>query len=291
GPHLGFGGCAWTDRATLEIFTLVPLIFHSMNTDADDMLVRHLAALKKGVNTLTEIYTKMSSTPSPAGHPRPSRKAAYPALPYKTEFTHLADGQGVSFSYETEREGKSLVYFGRMEGSHTGRICIKFTRRYGRDAHTWCASQYFAPRLLGFEELPGGWLMVVMERLDDSWTPLHAAPRPHPGGLEARIRAQVAALHSQGLVHGDLRPKHVLVREGSATNSEVAVVGFDLAGRAGAVRYPSLVAEDLELWGLGAGYYGPDGGRARGWPEGAEGFGPILPEHDDEMAERLFSSV
>ncbi|KAF8881339.1 hypothetical protein BD779DRAFT_1675478 [Infundibulicybe gibba] len=237
GPYLGLGGCAWTDRASMEIFALLPLSFHSLDSDAEEKLARHLAALKKAVNTLIELYTKMGSTPGPtpssAGHPRPSRKAAYPPLPYKTEFTHLKDGQLVSFSYESERAGESLIYFGQMEGSHSGRICIKFVRRYGRDVHVWCASQYFAPKLLGFETLPGGWFMVVMERLDDSWTPLRARRRRHPEGLEARIRAQLAALHAQGMVHGNLRPRRVLVRESSAANSEIAVIGFDCAGRTG----------------------------------------------------------
>jgi hypothetical protein len=32
---------------------------------------------------------------------------------------------------------------------------------YGKDLHEFCVSQGFAPRLLAFEELPGGWLGVT----------------------------------------------------------------------------------------------------------------------------------
>ncbi|GJJ16251.1 hypothetical protein Clacol_010547 [Clathrus columnatus] len=45
-----------------------------------------------------------------------------------------------------------------------------FVEKYGREAHQFCAKNGLAPKLLGVESLPGGWLMIVMERLDNSWT-------------------------------------------------------------------------------------------------------------------------
>ena len=35
---------------------------------------------------------------------------------------------------------------------------IRFVRLYGADVHTWCTNNGFAPELLGFERLDGGWL-------------------------------------------------------------------------------------------------------------------------------------
>jgi len=41
-------------------------------------------------------------------------------------------------------------------------ICIKFVHQYLKDVHEFCASKGFAPKLEGFEGLPGGWHMVVI---------------------------------------------------------------------------------------------------------------------------------
>lgn len=46
------------------------------------------------------------------------------------------------------------------------KLLVKFTRTYGRDVHEHLASHKFAPELLGFNELRGGWKMIVMEYLE-----------------------------------------------------------------------------------------------------------------------------
>ena len=46
GPHIGFAGCALTGCPTMEIFSLLPLNFHSTNDDAYDALARHLSAIE-----------------------------------------------------------------------------------------------------------------------------------------------------------------------------------------------------------------------------------------------------
>jgi hypothetical protein len=60
----------------------------------------------------------------------------------------------------------TLVFFGIEE---TTPICIKFVRRYSSEAHTFCASRGFAPELKGFDKLPGGWYMVVMEDISNTY--------------------------------------------------------------------------------------------------------------------------
>jgi hypothetical protein len=52
GTHLGFAGCALTSRPTMEIFSLIPLDFHSTNDDVYDNLARHISALKNALNKL-----------------------------------------------------------------------------------------------------------------------------------------------------------------------------------------------------------------------------------------------
>ena len=41
--------------------------------------------------------------------------------------------------------------------------------RYGEAVHKAWHQAGFAPELLACERLPGGWLMVTMERLGDQW--------------------------------------------------------------------------------------------------------------------------
>ena len=60
----------------------------------------------------------------------------------------------------------TLVFFGIEE---TTPICIKFVRRYSSEAHLFCASRGFAPKLKGFDKLAGGWYMVVMENISDDY--------------------------------------------------------------------------------------------------------------------------
>jgi len=57
------------------------------------------------------------------------------------------------------------------------KICIKFVRHYSKDVRPFCASKGFALTSKGFEDLPGGWHMVVMEMIgEDYWISLLLIP-------------------------------------------------------------------------------------------------------------------
>ena len=53
-----------------------------------------------------------------------------------------------------------------MLGSSPREILVKFAQRYSRDLHIFCAEGGLAPELLGFEQLPGGWFALAMEKVD-----------------------------------------------------------------------------------------------------------------------------
>ena len=65
-----------------------------------------------------------------------------------------------------------LIFFGKSDGI---KVCVKFVTRYSKEAHIQCASMGIAPILRGFEALPGGWFMVVMDRIDDVFIPLYTS--------------------------------------------------------------------------------------------------------------------
>jgi len=48
-------------------------------------------------------------------------------------------------------------------GTESETILVKFATKYGKELHHFCASHDFAPKLLAFEELPGGWFGIAME--------------------------------------------------------------------------------------------------------------------------------
>ena len=85
---------------------------------------------------------------------------------------------------------------------------ILFCCRYSTAAHAALQAAGFAPRWLGCEQLPGRWLMVVMEYLEGTCTWDAAMDKPR-----AALRKAVDALHAAGFVHGDLRGCNVLVDE------------------------------------------------------------------------------
>lgn len=68
-----------------------------------------------------------------------------------------------------------LLYVGETLNSNSGskkKILVKFSQQYGKDLHIFSADQGFAPKLLAFEELPGGWCAVVMDILGASEAPV-----------------------------------------------------------------------------------------------------------------------
>ncbi|KIK77136.1 hypothetical protein PAXRUDRAFT_835096 [Paxillus rubicundulus Ve08.2h10] len=241
GPYIVFAGAVWTLRPAVQILSS-PLAFHYHSTDTDNQIAaaRHMAAFRKAVRSLKKYYEALpgSGLTNTLSHPM--------LFPYPTSFTSLDDNKKTSFNYteqlaEDGAKSKRLIFFGTLtEGSAEAAICIKFVQRYSRDAHLHCASSGFAPRLRGFEKLPGGWHMVVMDRLvgfkllaDLSYTECL------PKSVLQGVRSQLKTLHERNLVHGDIRDTNILVKRDDKT--KVMIIDFDWAGELGQVRYPPYV--------------------------------------------------
>jgi hypothetical protein len=56
--------------------------------------------------------------------------------------------------YRSPMDNSKLLY--AVETPDDERICVKFVCHYSKGVHKFCASKGFAPKLEGFEELPGG---------------------------------------------------------------------------------------------------------------------------------------
>ncbi|KAG1853978.1 hypothetical protein F4604DRAFT_1591359 [Suillus subluteus] len=239
GPYIVFAGAVWTLRPAVQILSS-PLVFNYHSTDTENQITatRHMAAFRKAVKLLERYYETLppeSELTNTLSHPI--------LFPYPTSFTSLDDGSKIYFKYteQLDEDGgmsKRLIFFGTLTEGPV--ICIKFVRRYSQDAHLHCASSGFAPRLRGFEKLPGGWYMVVMDKLV-SYDVL--ADLPHtdrlPRSVFEAIRKQLKTLHACQLVHGDIRDTNILVKKDNRT--KFMIIDFDWAGVEEVVRYPPYV--------------------------------------------------
>ncbi|KAI6114626.1 hypothetical protein EDD16DRAFT_1114208 [Pisolithus croceorrhizus] len=258
GPYIVFAGAAWNRRPTIQLLSM-PIAFNIYSTDTDNLLVlaRHMAALRKATRTLKRYYEDLCPMQPLPNMPSPQ------LFPYPTTYTSTIDGTNRQLLYQQQLENK-LVFFGTesAEGSAVvDRICIKFTRRYSPAAHEYCASMGCAPALRGFEKIPGGWFMVVMDDLSNDYEILERMRVPVL--TKSLIRTKLVEFHKAGFVHGDIRDINIMVSK--SDNTQFRIIDFDWAGIAGEAKYPAFL--NPEVWR----------------PEGATDGKIILAEHDDAM--------
>lgn len=118
--------------------------------------------------------------------------------------------------------------------------------RYGIWAHRTLARLGIAPALLGHAEVQGAPTAFVMEWLQsiDGWVTLHEYAKTHAHIVKnrpAKLTQLLTVMKENKIVHGDLRPCNIMVREqgvGTTKELEVKVIDFDWAGMVGGARYP-----------------------------------------------------
>ncbi|KAG2029126.1 hypothetical protein BDR03DRAFT_881769 [Suillus americanus] len=267
GPTIVFASAVWTLRPVIQILsTPLSFNFHSSDRHNHVTAVRHMAAFRKAVQTLQTHYEMLppdSELISKLSHPT--------IFPYPTGFTSLHDNSTIAFKYrehfhENGHKSKRLIFFGTLnEGDAEVPICIKFVQEYSKDAHMHCAEAGLAPKLRGFEQLPGGWYMVVMDRLV-GYDQMADVPIGEliPKSVFDRIGEYLRSLHSDKLVHGDIRDTNIMLKKVDRTN--VMIIDFDWAGAEGTVLYPAFVNyRDIQR------------------PDDARDGRPIKAAHDDAM--------
>lgn len=154
GTHICFAGAIWTDRPHLQVLAPVLLLFyHASNVDMRMQAARWLGATKNAILSLQNYYQ----------FKLPSMAALLPTqlpnlmFPHPTQYHSLDDGTICTFKYSSQLHEDKLVFCGTAGNV---KICIKFIRRYSKEAG-------FAPTLRGFDLIPGGWYMVVMDFIND----------------------------------------------------------------------------------------------------------------------------
>jgi serine/threonine protein kinase len=261
GIYLQVSGVLVTSRGILsEPFTPVFSFCADPNDENHRLAVtRFLAALRESLVALDRHYQALEDKDD-----LPSSENVFP---YKTSFISLA-GKLVNFKYFERPFDDILLFLAKTVDNN--RLAIKYTRQYSLGAHKLLSEKGLAPELHGFESIPGGWKMVVMEYIGESYQLLSELESDNREPFKDSIQQSVSLLHEHGFVHGDLRPSNVLV---SKSDSKALIIDFDAAGKAGEVVYPpNLNTVDIK------------------WPEGVNDGVPITKAHDNYMFDSLFTS-
>lgn len=130
-----------------------------------------------------------------------------------------------------------LLYLAKTRRSGVEkRIILKFAQRYAIELHDLCAKQGHAPTILAYERLPGGWLAVAMEYIEDS-TSIASSDlfTHHRDRWTEELINLVKTFHAEDFVHGDLRDVNILCK-----NDAIMLVDFDWGGKVGEATYPTL---------------------------------------------------
>jgi hypothetical protein len=223
---------------------------------------RYLGALKKAVDKLRRYYEESAilRLRDPT-----LRSNVDPRFPCYQHYTSITDSSPHTIIYLSQPSRDKLIFFGTSAGVD---ICVKFATRYSKEAHLYCASLGIAPMLQGYETLPGGWLMIVMDRVDKEYVDLDKTSVVHTHLCDS-LMSKLDSLHKAGFVHGDLRDANLMVRRDGKEG--FMLLDFDWSGPIGEACYPMNLNSGPDLWR----------------PHDACDEEKIRADHDTQMARKL----
>ena len=260
--HLRIAGAFCNGDYLIEGLTEISLdCFESTEPERTQIIGRMLLALKKAVQSLKDYYTSPIQT-------IPLK------FPYIISFKMLDDGYEIPFEYEEKLSEGKFVYVVKTGASNYNDVpkllVVKFVTNYGLDVHKVCANRNIAPKVYGYENINCDWKMVTMEYFSD-YKLLTDPPleKDQKMKLQKKIKDAVQEMHSEGLVHGDLRECNILYKEEEEKNRDgdiqVKIIDFDWGGKEEAVRYPPRLNPNIS------------------WPLGVQINKPIKQIHDNDL--------
>lgn len=200
-----------------------------------NFLAKFVRALRLAWERLKDFYAKPTDS-----YPIPGEPVAR-WFPYANKYTHRSRRTKHAFEYKARMIPDGLVFRAVLVGNNDGKeeeIVVKFTRTYSSDVHELLEQGGFAPKLLAIEEIPGGWMMVVMEYLRD-WVMLGSKLNDERQKYRKKLKEAVSKIHEKDFVHGDIRGANVLVRDVEyEPGVDVKIIDFDHCGVHKQDRYP-----------------------------------------------------
>ena len=282
GPNMSLS-CAFNGLKTAvdPMVPLLPLLVLRHDKPMMETVARMLKATKLCIPRLIGFY---ASLPETALSDFERGQLAYP---YPRSFEYL--GTLVGFVYRRQCDTKLVFECGvsdisestssstasasasasgsAVEGQALAvgtELVVKFARTYCEEMHLMChAFNQSAPALYSVKNLPGGWIMLVMERVSGA----HFEPKKESKAVCEMLEDVVKHVHSAGMVHADLRPNNIMVAE---DKTRLCLIDFDWAGHADKTRYPLFMNRIDIVWA------------------DEVGDGKVLkPAHDDYWLEQL----
>jgi len=127
-----------------------------------------------------------------------------------------------------------FIYVAETAGPNPEKIVVKFTRKYGRELHEFCADHLYSPKLLAYERLPGGWIGVAMEFVASACPLMESkfSQECRQQWLD-EMDEMVTKMHEAGYVHGDLRPRNFMVDQ-----KKLFLIDFDWGDKEGTAMFP-----------------------------------------------------
>ena len=263
GPYISVALAVYTGTTNVQIVNpIIPLHFHPSDTKTRATGERFICALSRLLSSLKNYYLTDAFSKS-------SRVQV--KFPFYTTYTD--GGASHPFVYEKQIDGKR-VFSAHLRDNPEDKIFVKFSRRYGEDAHKVAHAYGFAPKLRAVERYADGWVMVVMDDVSQQFCAIK--DRRLKENVYKAVEKALALLHADGYVHGDVRETNIMVKRDGVDSEDlgdIILVDFDWAGKENTVRYPSNIT-------LGH----PELPR----PEDVDRGGLISSAHDDKMLELLY---
>lgn len=240
--------------------------------DQQTLIARFVMALRISLKSLNAYYDDLEKKPKSI----PSEIMKFcdhdHRAPHPHQYTTLGIAkEEVEFRYVKALFSNRLV-FEVKECNSERTVIVKFTDHYNTGAHRALDEHGLAPRLLGYDELAGGWLMITMERLSKDWIMLENLPQEKRQPYRKGVEDALDKLHKAGYVHGDVRAANILVQL-SSSELEVKIIDFDEAGPADKATYPPFWNTEIT--------------RPADAVEGAH----LQMAHDDFMVNEIFGEV
>ncbi|KAH7908778.1 hypothetical protein BJ138DRAFT_1115536 [Hygrophoropsis aurantiaca] len=206
GAHMSFSGAVWTGRPACQLLsTALPFFWDPSDTEMSEFAASHIGAFKKALQSLENLYKEF------ARHPE-NFSDLQPKFPYPRSYISLETKEQEHFRYIRTLERNKLLFI--VQTGESKQLCVKFARRYSAEVHQQYATMGFAPQLRGYEVIPGGW---HMDLLDDEYRCLRSIKysllKEEKLELKEDLRDKLASFHSQGFVHGDVRNTNVMVNQ------------------------------------------------------------------------------
>ena len=204
----------------------LPLLFTQHYQEYMISVAKFFAAYKKALDSLREYYKNPS-------HDEPSQLS----FPYIRSFKHLDTNLKINFRYVKQLHEKKLLFLVESDTAEDkdlpSQLIVKFTRKYGSDAHLVCANLDIAPKLFGFEKVLGGWFMIVMEYLN-GYQEISEKPSAQ---IQQQIHIAMQKMHQEGYVHGDLHHPNILTKTTNG-NTKVIFIDYDWIDEDEKATYP-----------------------------------------------------